>query len=163
MNFDLSELDAALADTETRAKRLGPAFRELRKPMAADQRRHAKEERGPDTGWPPRSPLTEAKRRARNRGVRRTKAMRTIAIGKFRRRSTPKRILGRLPGAMVIEVGELFIRVSSRVPWAISHMLGLRVGRGAKLPQRRFYWLSDALIGAARDKLGAFVVKGMKR
>jgi hypothetical protein len=152
LNVDWTELDTALGDVDERGKRLGPAFRELRKPMRGDQRAHAKAEEGPDGRWPPRSPLTEARRKTKNRAIRQTKALRTIALGAFKRRSTPKRILGRLPAAMVITVGDLFIRASSRVPWSIAHWIGDRVGhhRSVQLPVRVFYWLSDDLIEKAR-------------
>lgn len=162
-NFDMIEVDSAAADVEERARRLRPAFREIRKPMRQDQRAHASEERGPGGAWPPRSPLTEARRKARNKGVRATKAMRAIAITKFKKRPTPKRILGRLPNAVVYVVGDLFIRATSRVPWSAAQQDGGRVGRGAILPARPFLWLSSTLLGKARDVLGAFIVKGWQR
>lgn len=95
-----------------------------------------------------------------------TKAARTIAVSPFRRRSTPKRILGRLPNAIIIESGPLYVRARSRAPAiARAQQLGLRVGRRRKvrLPARRFLWASDPLIEVARVTLGAYVVKGMKK
>jgi phage gpG-like protein len=163
-NVDLTEIDRAMADVELRAKRMAPAFRELRRPMRRDQSNHAKQEEGPSGKWPPRSPLTEARRRARNRGARRTKALRTIAIGKFSRRSTPKRLLGRLPAAVVTTVGELYIRITSRVAdYSGVHQRGGKVGRRAKLPARPFLWMSDPFLSTAREVLGKFLVKGWKR
>jgi len=161
--FDSTEVDAALGDLELRGKRLAPAFRELRKPLRADQRDHAKAQSGPDSSWPPRSPMTEKRRLAHNRAVRTTKAMKTIAIGKSKRRSTPKKILGRLPAAIVMTVGELFVRATSRVPWSGAHQKGGRVGHGARLPARPFLWLSDRVVNTATFVLSEYVVKGWKR
>ena len=162
-NLDLSELDRAIETTEQRAKRLGPAFRELRKPMRGDQRDHAKAQRGPDGAWPARSPITEERRRGRNRGVRTTAAMRTVSLGKFRKRSTPKKILGRIPQAVVTTVGELYVRTRSLVKWSRAHQLGLRVGSGVTLKARRFLWLGEQLIRTANEVLVNYVAKGMKK
>jgi phage gpG-like protein len=161
--FDLTELDSAMADVEQRGKRLAPAFRELRRPLRGDQREHAKDQRGPDGSWPPRSPFTEARQRARNRAIRRSKAAKTIAIATTKRRSTPARILGRLPGAIKLVTGELFVRAVSRVPWSGVHQFGGRAGRGVRIPARPFLWLSDGLLELARTTLADFVVKGWKR
>lgn len=163
VNLDFGEVDRAIETLETRAKRLGPAFREIRKPFRVDQVGHAKGEEGPNGKWPARSPLTEARRRARNRGVRQTKAMKTIALRKPTRRSTPRRLLGRLPGAVVYKLGELYIRATSRAKFGGAHQHGATVGRGSKLPERMFLWLSDKLVTTARDVLGAHVVKGWKK
>lgn len=162
-SMDVTELDSALADVDSRGKRLGPAFRELRKPLRGDQREHARAQQGPSGSWPPRSPMTEARRRARNRALRTSKAMRTIMPGKHKRRSTPKRILGRLPGAIIVTAGQLFVRARSRVDWSGVHQFGGRAGRGVRIPARPFLWLSDALLTTARDTLADFVVKGWKR
>lgn len=165
-SLDLSELDASLAEAERRAKQLRPAFRELRKPMRLDQRDHAKAQQGPDGAWAPRSPLTEARRKARNRGRRTTAAMRTVMVGRFPRRPTPKKILGRLPGAVEVVAGGLFVRASSRAyPMGGANNRGARVGRRRRvlLRARTFLWLSDDLKKKAAEVLGEHVAKGFKR
>jgi len=161
-NVDLIQVDAALADVTLRGKRMAPAFRELRAPMRRDQSAHAKQQEGPSGAWPGRSPMTEARRKARNRGRRVTKAAKAIGLGK-KPRSTPKKILGRLPRAVVYTIGELWIRATSRVPWSGAQQDGLRVGRGVKLPARTFLWLSDQLIGITKDVLSTYVMKGWQR
>lgn len=161
IDLDLSDLDRRIETAEARAKRLAPAFRDLRQPMRLDQREHAKNEAGPSAKWPPRSPMTEARRRQRNRGARTTKAMRLISVAKFRRRATPKKILGRLPSAIDIIVGSTSVTARSRVPWSAAHMKGGRVGRGSRLPKRVFLWLSDRLIEKAREVIAAHVMKGL--
>ncbi len=161
--FDLSDVDRAIETAEDRAKRLAPAFRELAKPMRTDQREHAKDERGPSSKWPPRSPFTEARRRDRNRGARTTKAMRMISLAKFRRRPTPAKLLGRLPAAFVVTTSGTFVRATSRVAWSGAHQAGARVGRGVRLPQRVFLWLSDRLVTKAREVLTEHVLKGWRR
>jgi len=163
-SLDVTKVDRALADLETRAKRLAPAFRELRRPLYTDQRAHARAEEGPDGHWPARSPFTEARRQARNRTVR-THRYDVLRRGEGRRRSTPKNILGRLPAAILLKVGELYIRATSRAAWSGIHQYGGNAGRGrrVRILARPFLWLSDGLLQTARDVLGAYVVKGWKR
>lgn len=163
LSFDLSDVDRRIETLEQRAKRLAPAFRQLARPLRVDQREHAKDERGPSGKWPARSPMTEARRRARNRGARTTRAMRTVALAKFRRRPTPKKILGRVPSAIQIVVGDLFVRGVYRVPWAGAHARGARVGRGVRLPKRVFNWLGEKLLETAREVLADHVMKDWKR
>lgn len=161
--LDLEPIDRRIETVEDRARRLAPAFRELARPLRADQREHAKNEQGPSGKWPARSPFTEARRRARNRGARTTKAMRTISLAKFKRRSTPKKILGRLPSAIQIIVGDLFVRGVYRVPWSGAHATGTRVGRGVRLPKRVMNWLGDKLVDTARQILVEHVLKDWER
>lgn len=163
-NFDLTEVDKALADVDARSKRMAPAFRALGRPMRHDQKVHAKAQAGPDGPWPARSPATEARRKKRNRRNKIPKALRTISAKPMRSRSTPKRVLGKLPAAIVVKTGPLFVRGYSRVKWGSAHY-GARVGRHrrVRLPRRAFYWISEALLGTARDVIGAYVVKGWKR
>jgi hypothetical protein len=158
---DLTEVDESLADMETRAKRLAPAFRALRKPLRGDQRDHAKKAEAPDGAWAPRAAATEERRRSRNRRARASKALRTISLRK-RRGGSPKSLLGRLPRALRITVGPLFIRATSRAGWGGSHNQGDRVGhrRRVKLPRRTFVWLSDALLSKASETLAEYIVKG---
>jgi phage gpG-like protein len=164
-NVDVSEVDRALADIEERGKRMRPAFRELRRPMRQDQREHARGETGPDGRWPPRAAATEERRRARNKRVRVTKAMRMISPKKIRAPTTPKQLLGRLPAAMLVVAGDLLVRATSRVGWSGIHWRGGRAGHGGKvrIPRREFYWLSDLLLRTASDVLGDYVIKGWKR
>jgi hypothetical protein len=168
-NFQLDEVDRAMADLEARSKRLAPAFRQLRRPLRRDQKAHARAESGPDGQWPKRSPLTEARREAHNR---RARAFRAIAKysprqkgDKARKRSLPARILGRLPNAIQVVVGELYVRASSRATFGGAQQHGDRVGHGHRvlLPSRPFLWLSDALLNTAADVLGSYVVKGWQR
>lgn len=161
--IDLTEVDRSMSDVERRSKLLAPAFRELRVPLRRDQARHAKDQAGPGGSWPPRSPFTEARRKSRNRGRRVTKAMKVIGLAKSKRRPTPKRILGRLPGAVIYTVGQLFIRATSRVPWSGIHQRGGRAGRGVKIPAREFLWLSMLLLETTSSVLARYVAKGWQR
>ena len=168
-NFDMTEVDRAMADVEERRKRLAPAFREARRPLRQDQRAHARAEQGPDGAWPVRSPFTEARRQARNRRVRITRAIAKYSPrqrGVARRRSTPQRLLGRLPGALLVVAGNLFIRATSRagaLGGAQQHGGMVGHGRRVKLRARPFLWLSGQLLATVRDLLGNYVVKGWRR
>lgn len=160
---DLTQVNRALADIELRGRVMGPAMRELRKPLRADQTDHRKRAEGPDGAWPRRSPETEARRKSTNRRFRRTKAMNMIAPKKFRRRSTPAALLGRLPRAIKITAGNLFVRAESRaVRFGGSHNKGAMVGRHrrVKLPRREFLWLSDVLLKDASAIMTKYILKG---
>jgi phage gpG-like protein len=103
------------------------AFRDAVKPLRADQRAHAKAKMGPDASWPSRSPLSRAKSGAKARTRRR-------------------RLLGRLPTALMSKVSPTSLQLISRAKWSAVHMTGGRVGHGAKLPARPFLWASDAVL-----------------
>lgn len=155
-NIDLSAVDQRLADLQTRGERAAPAFKELQKPLRADQRDHSKTQQGPSGSWVPRSPLTEARRAARGRNQRANRnRLHKHAVGK----ATPKKILGKLPNAMVVTVGELFVKIVSRVDWSGVHQEGGVVGKHAGVPQRTFYWLSDKIVGIAEDIILKHVMK----
>lgn len=164
-NVDLVQLDDRLADMERRAATLAPAFRELRRPFVGDQRVHARDEEGPSGGWPPRAAATEERRRMRNKRIRQPKAMRLISPRPSKRRSTPTKLLGRLPRALLVTVASDFIRATSRAPWSYAHMKGAKVGhnRSVRLPQRQFLWLSDRLLVTANEIFARHIVKGWQQ
>lgn len=114
---------------------LKPALVKLRKPMHADQRDHRDRQMGPIGAWKPLAATTLA-RYARE--------------GKRRNR----RILARLPNSRyaIITADELIMR--SRVKWSMAHFDGPTiVGHGSVLPQRQFFWISDAMIRTAQKEL----------
>jgi phage gpG-like protein len=150
-HIDLTAVDQRLANIETRGKRARPAFRELRAPLRADQRSHAKGQQGPNGSWPARSQLTESRRKAHAKNARANK--KRLHPKKFKTRPIPKRILGRLPGALLLEAGDLFVKAVSRVPWSGVHQDGGNAGKRAKIPERTFLWLSDAIVAKAREVL----------
>lgn len=103
-------------------KRLvGAIARELKKPLRADQRAHARDQAGPDGKWP-----------KRKLGGRR-------------------RVLGKLPNAVRVVARRGMVSAESRVPWSGAHQDGDKVGRGATLPARRFLWISDDMLQLAND------------
>lgn len=107
-------------------------FLKLRKPMHYDQRDHRDRQRGPQGPWQQLAPSTKA-RYARE--------------GKRRNR----RILARLPNARYTIVTARALTMRSRVRWSMAHQDGpTRVGRGARLPQRQFLWISKRLLQEAR-------------
>lgn len=164
VDVDLDEVDQRLSNMEHRAKVLGPAFRALRRPLVNDQKDHQKKGTGPDSSWPPRSPVTEARRKARNKRTKVTKAMKTIAPKTFRRRSTPRAVLGRLPMIFRMVTTNLSISMVSRAPWSGAHMRGAKVGHGRKvtLPKRVYYYPSDSFLSTAKRTIAEHIVKGWK-
>jgi hypothetical protein len=104
----------------------------LRKPMHYDQRDHRDRQRGPNGPWQQLAASTKA-RYARE--------------GKRRNR----RILAKLPNARYTIVNSRSIRMRSRVSWSMAHQDGpTRVGRGSRIPQRQFLWISKRLKEEAR-------------
>jgi phage gpG-like protein len=110
-------------------------FREVRKPMRADLRQHAKDKAGPDGSWKALAPST--KDRMRRAGRRRRK------------------LLGRLPAAFKITHGSNFIRAEWLVKWSRVHWKGGRAGHGSRIPKRNFAFVSKKLIREVRDMFSA--------
>lgn len=161
LTLDLTLVNAAFGDVEKRGRALGPVWRELRRPFAHDQKDHAQKETDDGAAWAKRSPITEGRRKARNRRVRVTKSMRTIGVKRFSRgRSTPKKILGRLPKAYVFAQSALSMKFTSRVAWSGAHASGGRVGRGrrVRLPRRRWFWLSRSFMSTVETTIGKHLV-----
>jgi hypothetical protein len=120
-------------------------FMRLRKPMRKDQRRHRDAQRGPRGPWSPLAATTKA-RYARD--------------GKRRNR----RILARLPntGTSIVRPDMLILR--SRAKWSGAHFAGpTRVGRGAIVPQRQFWWISSELKRNARDEFVRTLIHRWRR
>lgn len=161
VNFDLSQLGGAMADMEARGKQMAPAFRELRRPLRGDQRAHARAEEGPTGRWQARSSVTEARNRAHVK-LRRSRKRRDEYTA---RRSTAKKLLGRLPGAIQVVAGQLYVRATSRASWGGVHQFGGHAGHGrrVRIPARQFLWLSEKLLRTATEVLGTYVVKGWRR
>ena len=121
--LDLAELERGFAGLIAASRDLTPAMRAARRPLMDDQRDHAKRQAGPEGSWPARSS--------------------TARRGKARRR---RRLLGRLPTAVILSNDRLSVRVTSRVKWSGSHKEGDRVGHGAKIPPRDFLWPSGRVL-----------------
>lgn len=123
-SIDVSRVTAAFRSAAHPAVIVAVA-RALRQPVRTDQRNHARAQEGPDGAWP-----------ARKSGSRR------------------RRILGRLPGAIRMEVRGATIAAVSKVAWSGAHQDGpTRVGRGAVVPARQFLWISDELLALAERSL----------
>jgi hypothetical protein len=104
-----------------------PLMRALRRPTFADQKRHRDQMRGPQGPWKRLAPSTLEK--YARMGIRRN-----------------RRILAKLPLAKrtTVTAHELVIR--SPVRWSMAHFRGAIVGRGSRLPQRQYWWISPRLI-----------------
>jgi len=100
-------------------------FLRLRRPMHWDQMSHRDKQESPRGRWQQLAPSTRAK---------------YAKQGKRRNR----RILARLPNARQTSVTSQALTMKSRVRrWSNAHQDGpTRVGRGARLPQRQFFWIS---------------------
>ncbi len=126
---------------------LRKTFRELGKPTRIDQRQHHVAERGPAHRWPALAASTIA----RNRYPRATKG-RKRAGGRWRKKLPSisavmgRKLLRRLPAALISRASSHSLIVFSRVRWSGVHQEGGRAGHGARIPQRQFLWISPWLV-----------------
>ena len=136
----LTRVDRGITATGAAARDLTPAFRELRKPLRADQRAHAKAGAGPDGAWPAKAPTTIARERRRKR--------------RASRRGRVRKLLGRLPAAIKVVAERRRVAAISLVRWSGVQQDGGRVGKGARLPARPFLWVSPIMLRRARLIIG---------
>lgn len=111
------------------ARDLRPAFRAMRKPVLADQRDHRKKREAPGGKWPARAAATQERYRQRRRGGKKA----------------PRTLLGRLPAAITTRIERDRMIVESRAKWSRVQAEGGRVGHGARIPGRKFLWISRSL------------------
>lgn len=160
------EVDEALARGIRASKDLRPAWREIRKPFRDDQRAHAKEAEGPDGAWPPLAQSTLARRARDAAAKRRAKGGLAGKVKRARRRRRvlkQRRVLGRLPSIMDIQVTRTSLIATNKVSWADAHFSGRTVGHGVSLPKREFWFVSDALEQKIVTALGKHVAGGFER
>lgn len=137
---DLSWVEKALA--ALRRPDLRKAWQESKKPLRADQRNHAKRQEGPSGSWPERSPLTTARR----------------GTGSSSKRRRPRKLLGRLPGALTSKATRSGVSIISRAKWSGIHQEGGTAGNGARIPARPFLWASQE----ALDAVGFVISRHLK-
>ncbi len=123
---------------------LRPAFAMARKPLRDDQREHAKKQEGPDGSWAPRKSAT--RQRAQSRRNRR-----------------PRKLLGRLPGAIAVKAERDRVIGRSLVKWSGVHQDGGVAGRGARISARPFMWPSGAVVERVAGILADYVAKVIGR
>lgn len=129
VDVSLDELDRSIRGMLRHAANLTPAWKDARKPILEDQKRHAREQAGPDGPWAARSPFT---------------------IARMRARGSRRRPLGKLPRAVQVDMAPRSVRVKSRSRFSKAHQPDgagtTRVGRGSVLPARPFLWASRQLL-----------------
>ena len=135
---DFGDVEQGIDAMERRAHALGPAFRDLKKPMRDDQRDHGKKQRGPFGAWARRSP-------------------KTLEFYREHGRKRMPRPLGRLPTAVKYTATAFGVTGESRVAWSAVQQEGGTVGRGVKLKARPFLWLSRRLLDIAENVIGGAV------
>lgn len=124
---------SALAGAFAAAARINlrPGFVSARGDLRADLRDHAKKQQGPDGTWPARA------------GSRRNRR--------------PRKLLGRLPGALSIRSTRDRMVARSLVDWSAIHKTGGTAGRGARIPARDWLWASDVALTRIAGVLARFV------
>jgi phage gpG-like protein len=147
---NLRDVENGLRRMQLAGKDLRPLFRRVQGDLRADQKQHAKEEKGPDGKWPSLDPDTLAKRTRQGQG--------RPHRGKWkRRRRSFGRMLGKLPRAFAITYSESWIAATSRVKWSGAHSGGI-VGHGSHLPDRTFLWASSGLLAIVSRKAVDYLV-----
>lgn len=142
INVDVRIGGVLMAFSELRKTDLRQTFAKLRKPLHWDQRDHRDKQSGPLGRWQP---------------LAKTTLDRYAREGKRRNR----RILARLPNARATKFDSRQLVLYSRVRWSNAHQDGPTiVGRGARLPQRQFFWISRGMRITARD---AFIMAYYRR
>lgn len=159
VHVDISKALKGFKGVRAKSKRLTAAFREIRKPMKADQRDHKKSKEGPEGKWEPLAPSTLGRDRFA-RKVKSTKKGQTRTTRKGRKRSSNARMLGRIPSAFSVRASSKGIVATARVKYAAAHQEGGKVGRGSIIPARPFLWISRGLAQRAARIIEEHVAKG---
>ena len=115
-------------------------FASLRRPLGRDITDHRDAQRGPRGPWPALAAATRA--RYARQGKRRN-----------------RRMLGRLPSARRSVVRSDSLSSISRVKWSWVHQAGGRAGRGSRIPQRQFMWMSNSFLRYAGDRFSVALVR----
>lgn len=142
---DIRQIERAAKRLRRAGRDMRPVWRELRKPLRADQREHIDEQKDSDgRSWQGLARST-IERRLRQGGRRRNYTRR----GKLKKRAA-KRISRTLSKRLVvrakIESKRDRMTIKSRVPWAGVHQFGGRAGRNAVIPKREFMYIGDKLL-----------------
>lgn len=147
---DLSDVEKGLRklDKLTSGSGLRPILVQLRKPLRADQRAHAKAEEGSGGKWPSRAASTVAAIKLRRRAARRARK------SGLKRRSIARRLLGRLPGALDVRIEGKSLIARSKVAWSGAHQDG-----DSHVPAREFLWISDGVLEDAATVTGDAMLK----
>lgn len=134
---------------------LRPVLRQIRKPLRAELKEHAKSESGPDGAWPKRAPLDE--RRARKRSLK------SVTKGRGRKKRTEEvrmhQLLGKMPGLTTIRQRGQKLRAVNPIPWSAAHNEGAVVGRGSVVPQREFVFMSDDFLDLADREITNYLIE----
>ncbi|MEM9487699.1 MAG: phage virion morphogenesis protein, partial [Myxococcota bacterium] len=118
----------ALRQLERRARDLRPALRDTRSPFRTEQRRHFRDEQGPDGPWPRRAAASESRVLGKACSAAKKK-------GRKRRPRRAPKMLGKLR-QFKVRVRRRTIVAESPIKWSGVHQRGGRVGRGAMVPAR---------------------------
>lgn len=159
--LDFRQLDKAFKAMDRAGADLRPVWRELRRPMRAEQSKHFSAQRGPDGPWAPLAASTRAKRlSAIAPSKRRTK--------KGRLRKPVQRRIGRILSRKLIKGARLRVRrrllmIAQGKRWAAPHQHGATVGHGARLPAREYLWIGPQLLRQTVEAAEKHLVKHWRR
>jgi phage gpG-like protein len=145
VDVDLREVEQAIKRMKRAGRSLRPVWQKLRTPMRKDQREHMKRMESPSgSSWPPLAKSTREKRlkKVLRSGKARTKGGR---LRKSAQRRVDRVLSARLISRAKIRLFPTFMVIRTPGAAAGVHQLGGRVGHGAFVPRRTFFWVSDQL------------------
>lgn len=154
VNVDDSDVRSGLKRLQLAGKSLRPVFQRLKKPFKEDIRAHQRSKESPEGLWAPRAPSTKARDKHGK-----TSQLRGGKTRKTKRRRRP-RILGRLPTSVTTKQKPDAFIGESKIPWAMAHQEGARVGRGSVLPARPFLFFSPGFLDQAEAEISEHLRKG---
>ena len=148
IELDLTQFDKATRRMIKAGANLKPVFQRKRKEFRADQKDHFKQQRASDgSTWPKNSEATREKRLSR--GGRAAKFTKKGRLRKPVARRLNKVLSARLISGTKFKATkrEMVLRsLRHALGWATVHQHGGVVGRGSRLPQREFLWVSDPFL-----------------
>jgi phage gpG-like protein len=148
VQVDVRRVVSGLGRMSKAAKDLSKPFREFRPLLRQDLTQHYSTHTQPVGLWPPWAPSYLAKIMAKPRTVlKRVRSPRRPLYmpGGFTVRGARRvqAMLGRLDGLNEWSISRVMLQVLSIVPWAGIHQWGGIAGRGARIPQRMYLWISE--------------------
>lgn len=151
---NLRDVENGLRRMQLAGMDLRPVFRASEHAFRADMKQHQKERRGERGSWSRLATSTILHRKARTgkQGRKRSKPP----------KGTRLKILGNLVSAGRFNITSSRMKLISVIKWSGVHQRGGIAGRGARIPQREYYWASPRLLAIVHTKAIDHMAKAWK-
>ncbi len=141
VDLDLREVENGFKGMIKAGQNFKRVWRKLAPTMKEDQKEHIRLQLGPDGVWPPLAKSTKKRRNKRKIFTRK------MAKG----------------DATSVSFSRTELVVASNIEWADVHQSGGVAGKGAKIPERTFIYLSDKFIAIALPKIRDHLLRGWRK